>query len=106
MSLGGGAYFEERNAKEGVPYDAASLPDMSAVFGPSKAEKEAQAEEEKKKEEPLPKARRLPADAAAAARAARTHAAHAHLLCAAAAAAAPPQASEAGTAWDQAASRS
>ncbi|EOD17300.1 hypothetical protein EMIHUDRAFT_244160 [Emiliania huxleyi CCMP1516] len=34
MSLGGGAYFEERNAKEGVPYDAASLPDMSAVFGP------------------------------------------------------------------------
>jgi len=60
MSLGGGAYFEERNAKEGVPYDAASLPDMSAVFGPSKAEKEAQAEEEKKKEEPLPKVPPLP----------------------------------------------
>ena len=50
--LGGGAYFEERNEKEGVPYDAPSMPEMKDVFGPSKQEKEKMEEEvsERKRE--------------------------------------------------------
>jgi len=45
MSLGGGAYFEERNAQEGVPYGAPKLPDVQDVFGPTKADKEKEEEE-------------------------------------------------------------
>lgn len=43
--LGGGAYFEERNEKEGVPYDAPAMPEMKEVFGPSKADLEKAVEE-------------------------------------------------------------
>lgn len=45
MSLGGGAYFQERNEKEGVPYDAPAMPVMKEVFGPSKADQEKAAEQ-------------------------------------------------------------
>lgn len=47
MSLGGGAYFQERNEREGVAYDAPvqMLPDVKDVFGPTKADQENLAKE-------------------------------------------------------------